>query len=322
MRRTLQLALAAFVTLSVLWLLTPSSIGGHFTVQPDLTGDIDGWIEQQERIVDAAHSLVPGTEARIRWQAQGERSEYAIVHIHGFSASRQETAPLTDTLADRLGANLFETRLKGHGHLRDPMENVSAEAWLQDAATALAIGQAIGDKLIVITTSTGGTLALAMIGHPAMQSVDTLVLMAPNMMPADPAARWLTRPGGPLIARLLVGETRSWLAHNAKQATYWTTSYPTEAIVEVMRLVDYANDKLPATIEQNVLVFQSPDDVIVSPAASRAAYEAIDAPRKRWVDVGDAGDPSKHVLAGNILSPGNTQPFVDEIVSFVRGEAR
>ncbi|MDJ0938290.1 MAG: alpha/beta fold hydrolase [Woeseiaceae bacterium] len=321
MRRALKVGFAIVVTLAALWIATPSSIGGYATVAAP-GDDLDGWIAERERLVDAAYRLVPGTEARIRWQSPGERSEYAVVHLHGFSASRQETAPLAERLADRLEANLFEARLDGHGQLSWPMADVSAEDWLQDAATAFAIGEAIGDKLVVITTSTGGTLALAMIGHPRMQSVDTLVLIAPNMMPADPAAQWLTRPGGPLIARLLVGETRSWLAHNAKQATYWTTTYPTEAIVEVMRLVDFANGKLPAAIDQNLLVFQSPDDIIVSPAAARAAYDAIDAPRKRWVDVSEAGDPSNHVLAGDILSPGNTQPFIDEIVSFVRSEAR
>ena len=319
MRRALQLGIAALLALAVLWLVTPASIGGHVTVS-EPGDDLDVWIAERERVVDAAHQLVPGTEARIRWQSPGERSEYAVVHLHGFSASRQETAPLAERLADRLQANLFEARLDGHGHLAEPMLNVRAEGWLEDAATAFAIGEAIGDKLVVVTTSTGGTLALAMIGHPRMQSVDTLVLIAPNMMPADPAAQWLTRPGGPLIARLLVGETRSWLAYNAKQATYWTTTYPTEAIIEVMRLVDFANGKLPATIDQNLLVFQSADDIIVSPAASRAAFDTIDAPRKRWVDVNEAGDPSNHVLAGDILSPGNTQPFVDEIVGFVREE--
>ncbi|MDD4273595.1 MAG: hypothetical protein PHG14_07705 [Desulfobacter postgatei] len=37
------------------------------------------------------------------------------VYIHGFSATRKETAPLSDLVAKTLNANLFYTRLSGHG---------------------------------------------------------------------------------------------------------------------------------------------------------------------------------------------------------------
>jgi esterase/lipase len=39
----------------------------------------------------------------------------AIVYLHGFSATRQETAPLSDLVAAQLGAYLYYTRLAGHG---------------------------------------------------------------------------------------------------------------------------------------------------------------------------------------------------------------
>ena len=42
--------------------------------------------------------------------------------------------------------------------------------------------------------------------------------------------------------------------------------------------------------------------------------ERIDAPRKALIEVHDAGDPSNHVLAGDILSPDST----DEVMEAVR----
>ena len=64
-----------------------------------------------------------------------------------------------------LQANLYEARLSGHGLTENPLANVRAENWLQDAADALATGAAIGDRIIVIGTSTGATLAAAMLDH-------------------------------------------------------------------------------------------------------------------------------------------------------------
>ena len=160
-----------------------------------------------------------------------------------------------------------------------------------------------------------------MLGHPLMARVDTLAMISPNLMPADPAAAWLTRPAGPLLARLVAGETRSWSAHNALQERYWTTSYPTAAVVEVMRLVDRASARLPATIDQRVIMLVSPRDRVVSAEAARAAYDRIDAPDKRWVEIDTVGDPSSHVLAGDILSPETTRDVAERIVAFIRREA-
>ncbi len=266
----------------------------------------------------AQYALIPDTEKRVTWHGEpGARTPYAVVNLHGFSATRQETAPLAERVAATLGANLFETRLTGHGHTEQPMHDAQAEDWLADTAEALAIGARLGDKTVVIGTSTGGTLALAMSGHDSAAAVSDIVLISPNLQPSDGKAAWLTRPAGPLIARLVAGDTRSWEAHNARQERYWSTSYPLEAAVEVMRLVDLLNSRLPMQIEQNLLVLLSPDDTVVSPEATKRAFAHIGAPRKRLIEIEDTGDPSRHVLAGDILSPSSTDAVAALIVDFV-----
>jgi esterase/lipase len=304
------------------WALTPlridSPLNPLVTITPNLAEGPDKWVQWQDEIIDSAYGIVPGAEQRILWRQQNERTEYAVVYLHGFSASRQEIAPVPEMVAEGLGANLFEARLGGHGLETSRLENVNAEQWIQNAVTALAIGATLGDKIILISTSTGGALSLALLGHPTMSNVDSLIMISPNIEPADPKAKWLTRPAGPLLARLVMGATPSWTARNEMQKRFWTTSYPVEVVVEVMRLVDYANAKLPAGIEQNVLMFVSPDDQVVSPQAARRAFGAIQAPRKKFVEIEVAGDASNHVLAGDIMAPENNERFVAEIVSFVR----
>jgi len=56
--------------------------------------------------------IVPGAEKTIVWaHPDRRRTPLAVVYLHGYTATRQEVAPLCDQLAAALGANLFYTRL-------------------------------------------------------------------------------------------------------------------------------------------------------------------------------------------------------------------
>ena len=320
MARRKPLAIAAVVVALIggaAWLNTPPALVNAAT-RPQLPENIEAYLADAERQAAEQFALIPETEKRVTWHgAAGTRTPYAVVSLHGFSATRQETAPLAERVAAALGANLFETRLSGHGHAEQPMHAVRAEDWLDDTAEALAIGARLGEKVLVIGTSTGGTLALAMSDHDTAAAVSDIVVISPNLQPSDAKAAWLTRPAGPLIARLVAGDTRSWEAHNEQQERYWSTSYPIEAAIEVMRLVDLLNARLPIALEPNLLVLLSPDDTVVSPEATRQAYASISAPRKMMLEIEDAGDPSNHVLAGDILSPAKTDQVAATIVDFV-----
>lgn len=285
---------------------------------PLLPADLDHYLSSAEAREREAYGLVPGTEKRIRWFADsGEKTNLSLVYLHGFSATRQEVAPVTEIVADALGANLFETRLTAHGRERDALRDVRAEDWLWDAAEALAVGGAIGERVIVISTSTGGTLALAMLRHPLMQQVDTLVLMAPNLVLRDSSSEIMTWPGGPLIARLIIGESRSWAPKNELQERYWTTTYPTDSVVEVVRLMQFARESLPAKVDQHILTIASPKDQVVDPVGSREWIAKVEAGRNEHRDFTLSTDPGQHVLAGEILSPASSAPLASIIVDFV-----
>ena len=319
MRRYVRIAVVVAIIALIVFLLTPSRLVNSALV-PGLPDDLDTYLAASEAHASDHFPLIPGTEKRIRWQSPGDKTEWAVVYLHGFSATRQEIAPANEVLADALAANLFETRLTGHGRAEGAMQEMRAEDWLDDAAEALAIGSRIGERVILVGTSTGATLALAMAGHPAMADVEAIILMSPNFGPDDPAAKWLTRPGGPLLARAMLGDTRSWEPRNELQARYWSTSYPTAAIIEVMRLIDLANDAIATRLEHPVLVLMSPNDGVVSPRLIREAIANIDAPRVELKQFEEVGDLANHVLAGDILSPENTAAVVAAILEFVRDD--
>lgn len=316
-RRKLYVAAALLVGVAVLLYLTTPPALVNAAIVPDLPADLEAYLEEQEERVDSDFALVPGTEKRVVWREPGQRTEYAVIYLHGFSATRQETAPLAERIAASLDANLFETRLTGHGHSERPMHGVQAEAWLQDAVEALSVGARIGDKLVVVGTSTGGTLALATANHESAADVTDIVLISPNLQPSDRRSNWLTRPLGPFLAQLISGDTRSWTAHNEEQERYWSTSYPTTAVVEVMRLVDYVRRQLPMSLPQDLLVIVSPDDSVVSAEVTKQVFKRIDAPEQCLIEFDQAQDPSRHVLAGDILSPDTTDTIAATIVEFV-----
>lgn len=264
-------------------------------------------------------ALIPGTEERVVPAASP--SDWVVVFLHGFSATRQEVAPLAQRVAAGLGASLVEARLTGHGHVDNPMSGVLAEHWMADAERVLAVAAELGDKLVVIGSSTGATLAAAMLDQPVAERIHTLVMLSPNFLPQGAGASWLTGPGGPLLARLIAGETRCWEPANELQGRYWSTCYPTAATIEVMRLVDRANELMNGEHQQGLLVFYSGDDQVVSPGAILAAYEAFRAPRKSLVEVTDSGDAKDHILAGDIMSPNTTDRVVGQILDFIRPPA-
>ncbi|MEO6329537.1 MAG: alpha/beta hydrolase [Ginsengibacter sp.] len=127
---------------------------------------------------EAQHKLKPNNEARIIWANDSlkQKTEYAIVYLHGFSASQQEGNPIHINIAKEFGCNLYLSRLAEHGiDTTEPMANLTAESYWESAKLALATGKQLGDKIILMATSTGGTNALQLAAtYP--QDIAALVL--------------------------------------------------------------------------------------------------------------------------------------------------
>jgi esterase/lipase len=305
---------------SILYTIAPATLINQAPI-PEIGGDLDDWLAGRESKASAIEAIIPETEKRVRWYQDqvNRRTQYSVVYLHGFSATRQEIAPVGEMIADKLKANLFETRLSGHGQLQNALEGVRAEDWLEDAAEALAIGALIGEKVIVMGTSTGATLALAMAEHPVFKDVSTVVLMSPNFAVRDTKAEFLTWPGGPQLAYLVAGDTRSWSPQNKLQARFWSTTYPMDAAIEMMRLVKYVRNSLPLHLQQSLLTLYSPADAVVDTDWIIKGFEQIDSPHKQLVEIEGSDDKSNHVLAGNILAIENNQIIVDFISNFILG---
>lgn len=280
--------------------------------------DVDAWLARREAVFD---DLTPGTQKRVIWVGKpGEKTRLSIVYLHGFSATSEEIRPVPDRVAKALGANLYFTRLTGHGRDGAALAAATPEDWFGDLAETLAVGQRIGDRVVVIATSTGGTLAaLGAIDPVLSKQMAGVVLISPNFGMADRVLQAvLDFPFMQIWGPVLAGREQVFRPVNASHARFWTTRYPTKALMPMAAVVrdargqDYGVAHLPA------LFLYSQLDRVVS--ARKTASVAADwgGPVAVHVMAPQPGDDAyAHVLAGDILSPGGTARITAQIIAWI-----
>lgn len=316
----LSLAVVLVLGLGVaLWLGPREPVDRAIGFDPaTLPEDLDAWLAARESEVP---NLRPSAAKRILWAgAPGQRTPLALVYLHGFSASAPELSPVPEQVARALGANLFLTRLSGHGRDGAAMAEPRAGDWIEDAAEAMAIGRRLGQRVVLIGTSTGGTLATLAASDPVLsQGLAGVVLVSPNFEISSPAAPLLTLPWVRIWGPVVGGAERSFAPRSAAQAEYWTTRYPLVSLVPMAALVREVARTDLSRIAVPALFLYSPRDRVVSPEAIVAAQAAWGG-RSVLVPVrpAETDDAFNHVIAGDALSPSKTPIVVDTIVDWLR----
>lgn len=312
----MRIAIKSTRALGVVVVIACSTQGDIQTPDWPEIDDPDAYVADREaRFTD----IVAGTEKRVVWRdaERRRRTQRVLVYLHGFSASRKETAPLSERVADRIEANLFETRLTGHGRGTEPLGEATLSAWLADGVEALALAERLGDEVIVLGVSTGGTLGVWLASR-FPQRVTALVLVSPNFGPREGSAElMLWGLPGRIITRWVVGPYRSWTPRTPKEARYWTHRYPVEALFPMMSLVDEVRElPLESVTAPSLLVYSEQDQTIDVRAAKRHFSRLASPDNEQFAVTGDT-DATHHVIAGDITSPTTTNRVVDRIVSFV-----
>lgn len=298
-----------------------ASMHAAATALPDSIAEFPAWLAAQER---AAGVTDPDVAKRVVFadSAHPAKTAWSVVYLHGFSATRQETSPLSDEVARALGANLYETRLRGHGLPGDSLGHVQARDWMGDAAFSLDVARRLGDSVLVIGTSTGGTLGvwLATLPKPVRAGLRALVLISPNFGPKDPAAGLLTLPWAEVVLPAFIPQ-REWTARNDEQKRFWTMRYPSTALFPMQALVEHVRDASLRGYDVPTLAFFNEDDEVVDAKRTTKWLDALDAEatmKAERVLVIPTNGEDGHVIAGRIVSPSQTATFRDRIVAFVR----
>ena len=277
---------------------------------------------------EATHKLKPNNEARIVWANDSvkQQTDYAVVYLHGFSASQEEGNPVHRNIAKQFGCNLFLSRLAEHGiDTTEQLQNLTADNYWESVKEALAIGRQLGKKIILMGTSTGGTQALQLAAaYP--DDVAALILYSPNIAINDNNAWLLNNHWGLQIARLVKGSNYNDPDDERPiYKQYWNKPYRLEALVALEEMLETTMNKETFNkIKQPVLLLyyykdEQHQDKVVKVSAIKEMFLqlATDSTHKRAIALPNTGD---HVIASPIKSGDvegverETRRFLEEVM--------
>ncbi len=273
--------------------------------------DLTSFVNEQ----NAAHKIKPGNEAKIVWNnpAEKSKSKVAVLYLHGFSASQMEGFPTHLKFAEKYGCNLYLARLSDHGiDTTDAMFELTPDRLWNSAKEAYAIAKNLGEEVVIMSTSTGGTLAIKLAAtYPEIKG---LINFSPNLEINDPAAFLLNDPWGLQIARLVFkGDFRTVEADD-EYKKYWYAKYRLESVVALEELVEtIANEDTYQKVKCPVfsgVYYRDEDnqDQVIRVSAVREMHREITTPenKKLLVEFPTAGN---HVIANHVKSGALTEVF-------------
>ena len=280
--------------------------------------DLDQYLKNKEIQFS---DLKKDVQKKIIWfRKKNTKTNISIVYIHGFSASSEEVRPLPDLIGKDIRANIFYTRLTGHGRSSDAMGLTSISNWVNDLHEAIEIGSRIGQKVILISTSTGGTLsAISALNDYLSNTILGYIFISPNFGINHKLANLISWPYSEYWLHLFIGKTRTIKPRNELDKKFWTLSYPTKALIPMARLVKKINNKNFSNVSNPALFYFSMDDEVVEPKKTLEFIENWGGETKTInVKMSEFDDKYSHVIAGDILSPGQTEFARKEMVEWIK----
>ena len=278
-------------------------------------------LEQHEAAIE---QIIDGAEKKIIFSAESrpKRTALCVLYIHGYSASRQEISPVPEQLAQALHANYYGLRLTGHG-IDSPagaaLGRAKANDWLFDLMEAWQVAHQLGERVVVIATSTGATLATWLAQQPAVKPhLAALVMISPNFQPKHWAIPLFLWPWAQYWVSLVAGREHGWEPTNEGGKKYWTCRYPTRTLHQVAALVKAVRDSPVEQIEVPTLFIYSDFDQVVKARFTDALMRRWGSPIKHRICPPPMAGDNNHVLTGAIVRPDSTERVSADILTFIK----
>ena len=306
----LRVILSIVAVLTIVYLFGPRPEPPVYSREMPNIPDNPAVLEDYIRTKEASHPVKPENESRIIWfnDSLKTQTEYAVVYLHGFSASPMEGDPVHREYAKAFGCNLYLARLSEHGlDTPDAMINLTADSYWESAKEALLTGKRLGKKVILMATSTGGTNALQLAAtYP--EDVAALLLMSPNIAINDPAAFVANNHWGLQVAKVIMdGDYYVDKSPADSTSRYWYRKYRLEGIVALQEMLETTmTEETFRKIQQPLLMLyyykdEKHQDPQVKVSAMLEMFSQISTPDslKKAVAMPEAG---AHVLASPLKS--------------------
>jgi esterase/lipase len=313
-----------FLLAIVIYLLGPKPKKPELSLDlPSISASI-GNIEKYVEKNDQNLPIKPDNESRIFWanKSKKERTNYSLLYLHGFSASWYEGYPAHVNFAKKFGCNLYAPRLASHGiEGEDALIDMTPDRLWESAKEALIVARSLGKKVLIMGTSTGGTLALKLAAE-FPEYVEGLFLYSPNIEINNEGAFLLSKPWGLQIGRKFNGGKYKITNEDfaSKDCQYWNCKYRMEATVYLQQFLDETMKKevFKRVIAPVFLGYYNKDesnqDKIVKVGAMKKMFKQLGTVQeeKRQIAFPEAGH---HVIACELTS-GAVKKVISESIKF------
>ena len=283
---------------------------------------LDDYLAAQE---SETTDIKPENEAKIIWADSSKtRTEFSVVYLHGFSASREEGSPLHENFAARYGFNLYLPRLYDHGrYSKDAFKGMLPSQLVNSAKEAIAVGRLLGEKVILMSCSTGGTLSALL--APEDPSVHSLLMYSPNIDVYDPTSELIIRPWGKQMLDFVLDGEYNQIKYGEEARKYWAEAYHSDGLLALKYLIEEEmNEDLFSKIDIPVFMGyyykdEEHQDKVVSVPRMLDFYAQIETSDnlKRKLAFPEAG---RHVFTSHVFSndmqavENETYKFAEEVL--------
>ncbi len=326
MKKTLKIIGTIIIILAIVYLLgpTPATPKYNAALSIPMSGTTTTMIDKVLTTTETAAHAKPNNEAKIIWADTAKTlTEYVLLYLPGFTASHTEGAPIHTNLAAKYGCNLYLARLYGHG-LQDTthtFEDFTVDKYYASAVDALSTAIQLGNKVIIMGTSTGGSLALKL-AAAFPNKVHGLILLSPNIAINDPNAWLLNNHWGKQIATLVKGGSTF---HSTRQDStyrkYWNTSYNVNGAVQVEELLETSmtSSTFNKLTQPTCLLYYYQDeahqDPVVKVSAMKTMYAQLGTPNNSKYECA-IPKAANHVI-GSYVQSGDLATVQEKIAFFV-----
>lgn len=288
------------ITLSVIALLILAYFLGPKPNYPTFDGKIT-WqkipLNELEATLQRENAALPNLRdqcgSSVIWHKDSvHQTKYAVVFLHGFSACPFEGNPIVQDFAKEFGCNLYLHRLPQHGlDDAESFVDLTPKEWIESAKKAINIGASLGEKVIIMSSSTGGTLSTYLTAENAEKNIIAAqFLYSPNFGIANPAAFLINNPWGFQILKQIEGGNYHYIKEmSAESAPHWTTTYRIEGLIALQDLIEKTmTNKTFEKIKTPVFVGyyyknEKEKDNVVSIDAMKNFYTQIQTPENQKV---------------------------------------
>jgi len=287
----------------------------EYTIETSLSS-VEQYIDQLNQ---EEPTLKKDNGAQLYWaDSVGQKTDYVLLFLHGFSGTHHEANPMHKEFGKRYGMNTYLHRIVDHG-ISDPdaFEDLTPTDLIESAKQGLAIAKLLGDEVVIMSCSTGGTYAAYLAQHD--DDISHLIYLSPNIALGDPSATLITGPWGESLMQQVFGDHRQ-IPQTPEAAKYWQTAYHTDGILALQALIDQTmTEEVFQEIDQPTFIGcyykdEEHQDFVVSVPAMRTFYSALGTKKedKVFVEFANARD---HVI-GSPLKAQNTEEVFEAVFAF------